>query len=170
MKYPARNLHTNAVSEIYIYIYYSIYKTTRFEYCLTQWISKLLGSSEIHWVRHYLVNFTFWVGIVNATVYKTKPFFTGLGFGKLSYFTSAVNYQSTSKLRLMLCFFSGKHCQNGFQSSPIVDRRLINCGIMMPYVDMNMVQNLFPNATAPSQLPDIFFNQYANYFICMDSS
>ena len=41
---------------------------------------------------------------------------------------------------------------------------------MTPYVDMNMVQNLFPNATAPSQLPDIFFNQYANYFICMDSS
>ena len=25
-------------------------------YCLTQWISKLPGSFEIHWVRQYLVN------------------------------------------------------------------------------------------------------------------
>ena len=27
------------------------------KYCLTQWISKLLGSFEIHWGRHYLANF-----------------------------------------------------------------------------------------------------------------
>ena len=29
---------------------------TRFMYCLTQWISKLLRSFEIHWVRQYLTN------------------------------------------------------------------------------------------------------------------
>ena len=27
------------------------------KYCLTQWISTLLGSFEIHWGRHYLANF-----------------------------------------------------------------------------------------------------------------
>ena len=31
-------------------------KTVFTMYCLTQWISKLLGSFEIHWVRQYLVN------------------------------------------------------------------------------------------------------------------
>ena len=33
------------------------------KYCLTQWISKLLGSFEIHWVRQYLINFTGLIGL-----------------------------------------------------------------------------------------------------------
>ena len=41
---------------------------------LTQWISKLPGSFEIHWVRQYLVNYTDLMGIVNAVVYKTANF------------------------------------------------------------------------------------------------
>ena len=35
------------------------------EYCLIQWISKLPGSFEIHWVRQYRVNFMGLAGIVN---------------------------------------------------------------------------------------------------------
>ena len=53
-------------------------KTTLTKYCLTQWISKL------HWVRQYLVNIMGLMDIVNATVYKTEPNFTGLGLGHLS--------------------------------------------------------------------------------------
>ena len=48
-------------------------KTTFTKHCLTQWISKLLRSFKIHWVRQWLVNFCGLVGIVNATVYNTKP-------------------------------------------------------------------------------------------------
>ena len=51
------------------------HKSTVTKYCLTQWISKLPGSFEIHWVRQYLVNYTGLAGIVNATVYKTEPIF-----------------------------------------------------------------------------------------------
>ena len=47
--------------------------------CLTQWISKFPGSFEIHWVRQYSVNITGFAGIVNPTVYKIEPNFTGLG-------------------------------------------------------------------------------------------
>ena len=47
-------------------------------------IKLLPGSFEIHWVKQYLVNVTSPVGVVNATVYKTEPIFTGLGHGKLS--------------------------------------------------------------------------------------
>ena len=36
------------------------YKTIFIKYCLTQWISKLPGSFEVHRVRQYLVNFTVW--------------------------------------------------------------------------------------------------------------
>ena len=36
------------------------------------------GCFEIHWVRHYLINLMGLVGIVNTTVYKTEPIFTGL--------------------------------------------------------------------------------------------
>ena len=57
-------------------------ETTFTKYCLTQWIPKLPGSIEIHWVRQYLVNFTGMVGILNKTVYKTEPIFTGLRHGK----------------------------------------------------------------------------------------
>ena len=64
-----------------IYMSFIRNKTT---YCLAQWISKLPGSFEIHWVRQYLVNFMGLEGIVNATVYKTGLIFTGLGHGKLS--------------------------------------------------------------------------------------
>ena len=54
--------------------------TTAFiKYCLTHWISKLLWSIEIHWVRLYLVNFTGLVGTVDAPVYKTEPIFISLG-------------------------------------------------------------------------------------------
>ena len=38
-----------------------------------------------HWVRQYLVDFTGLVGIVNATVYKIEPIFTGLGHGWIQY-------------------------------------------------------------------------------------
>ena len=41
------------------------------------------GSFEIHWGGQYLINFRDLAGIVNATVYKTEPIFTGLGHGKL---------------------------------------------------------------------------------------
>ena len=61
-------------------------KTTFTKYCLTLWISKLPGSIEIHGVRQYQVDFMALAGIVNATVYKTEPIFTGLGHGKLSWF------------------------------------------------------------------------------------
>ena len=47
-------------------------KATFIDYCLTQWISELPGSFEIHWVRQYLVNFMGLAGIVNAIVYKTE--------------------------------------------------------------------------------------------------
>ena len=56
-------------------------KTMFTEYCLTQWISKLPGSFEIHWV-----NFTGVVGLVNAIIYKTELIFSGIGHGKFSIF------------------------------------------------------------------------------------
>ena len=58
-------------------------KTIFTQYCLTLWISKLPGSFEIHWARQYLVNFMALAGIINTTVYKTKPIITGLEHGKL---------------------------------------------------------------------------------------
>ena len=61
------------------------------KYCLTQRISKLPRSFEIHWVRQYLVNCLGLMGIVNATVYKTELIFTGLGLGKLSYFLTLIS-------------------------------------------------------------------------------
>ena len=60
-------------------------KTTFIKYCLTQWISKLPRSFEIHWVRQYLVHFTGLLCMANATVYMNDPIFTGLRHGKLSY-------------------------------------------------------------------------------------
>ena len=60
-------------------------KTTFTKYCLIQWISKLLGSFEIHGVRQYLANFMGLAGIVNTTVYKAAPILTGLRHGKLSW-------------------------------------------------------------------------------------
>ena len=63
-------------------------KTTFTKYCITQWISKLPRSFEIKWLllMQHLANFTGVEGIVNATVYKTEPIFTGLRHGTLSYF------------------------------------------------------------------------------------
>ena len=58
-------------------------KTTFTKYCITQWISKLRGSFEIHWVRQYLLDFMGLVEIVNAIVYKNEPIVTGLGHRKL---------------------------------------------------------------------------------------
>ena len=52
-------------------------------YCPTQWISKLPGSFEIHWVKQYPVNVTGLADKVNAIVYKTEPIFTGLKYGEL---------------------------------------------------------------------------------------
>ena len=49
----------------------------------------LLGSFEIHWVRQYQVNFMGQASIVNTTVYKTEPIFTGLRHGKLFWFLAA---------------------------------------------------------------------------------
>ena len=43
------------------------------KYCPTPWISKLLRSFEIHWVRQYLVNPKSLAGIVDVTIYKTMP-------------------------------------------------------------------------------------------------
>ena len=37
------------------WVYYAHQTREISRYCLTQWISKLPGSFEIHWVRHYLV-------------------------------------------------------------------------------------------------------------------
>ena len=68
-----------------LYRYFIPNKTTFTKYCLTQWISKLPGSFEFHWVRQSVENFTGLVGIINAPVYKTEPIFTGLGHGQWSY-------------------------------------------------------------------------------------
>ena len=66
-------------------VYKSIQIETTFpKYCLTQWISKLPRSFEIHWVRQYLVNFTGLAGIVHAIVYKTESFFSSFRHGTLS--------------------------------------------------------------------------------------
>ena len=69
--------------------------TTFTRYCLTQWISKLRKSFEIHWVGQYLTNFTDLACIANITVYKTEPVFTGLGHGNLSQFLTL----------MMMCLF-----------------------------------------------------------------
>ena len=45
-----------------------------------------IGSFEIHWVKQYLVSFTGLADIINATVYKTELIFTGLWYGKWSWF------------------------------------------------------------------------------------
>ena len=58
--------------------------TTFTKYCLTQWISKPPGSFEIHRVRHHQKNFTGFAGTLNATVYKTKPIYTGFRYWKLT--------------------------------------------------------------------------------------
>ena len=44
-------------------------RSTFTKYCLTQCISKLPGSFEIHWVRQYLVNFAGLAGIVNTNIW-----------------------------------------------------------------------------------------------------
>ena len=67
-------------------------KTAFTKYCLTQWIPKLIGSFEIHWVRQCLINFTGMAGKVNDAVDKTEPIVTGLGYGKLSYFLTLLYY------------------------------------------------------------------------------
>ena len=74
----------------YVYRSFVWNKTTFIKYCLTQWNSKLPRSFEIHKVRQYLFDFMGLVGRVNATVYKTKPIFTGLRHGKLSWFFATV--------------------------------------------------------------------------------
>ena len=78
---------TGPLFEIKLHVY------TR--YCLTQRISKLCESFEIHWVRQYLTNFTDMACIANITVYKSEPVFTGLGHGNLSEFLT---------LLIVICF------------------------------------------------------------------
>ena len=75
-------LRFTIISDVYRSLIWN--KTTFTKHCLTQWISKLLRSFEIHRVRLYLVNFTSVAGMVNATVYKTETIFTGLRHGTLS--------------------------------------------------------------------------------------
>ena len=58
-------------------------KTTLTKCCLTQLISKLIGSFEIHWVKQYMIKFKGLADISNPTVYKTEQFSTGLGHDKL---------------------------------------------------------------------------------------
>ena len=58
-------------------------KNTFIRYCLTQWITKLLGS---HWVWQYLVNFTGLAGIANKTIYKTDQFSQGSGISHCPHF------------------------------------------------------------------------------------
>ena len=65
-------------------------KTTLTKYCLTQWIPKLPGIFENHWVRQYLVNFTGLVGKVNITVYNTEPISQVLGMANCPNFEHCV--------------------------------------------------------------------------------
>ena len=85
-------------------------KTTFTKYCLTQWISKLHRSFEIHWVRQYLMNFTGLVGTVNTTVYKTEPILTGLGHGKLSWFSTLSLHFSIQYHIILHCFIMTPDC------------------------------------------------------------
>ena len=55
-------------------------------YCLTQRISKLPGSFEIHWVRQYLVNFTALVGIVMQLFTRPSQFSQFSGTADCPYF------------------------------------------------------------------------------------
>ena len=68
---PFRCLH--AINSKYYYIYQALSYSVGFK-----------APFEIHWVRPYLENFTGVADIVNATVLKTAPTFTGLGHSKLS--------------------------------------------------------------------------------------
>ena len=65
-----------------VYRFFIPNKTTFTKCCLTQWIWKL-PSFEVHQLWQCLANFTGLAGIVNATVYKIEPIFTGLRDGKL---------------------------------------------------------------------------------------
>ena len=51
------------------------FKQSYFYQVLSQWISKLPGSLEIHWVKQHLVNFMSLAGKVNTTFHKTEPIF-----------------------------------------------------------------------------------------------
>ena len=42
------------------------------EYCLTQWISKLPESFEIHWVRQYLVNVVLFMNKVPVNIWNGR--------------------------------------------------------------------------------------------------
>ena len=66
-------------------------KTTLTKYCLTQWISKLLWSFEVHWVRQYLVNFMGLAGIIKAI------------------FTDQVNFHRFQAWQNILIFQHGTH-------------------------------------------------------------
>ena len=88
VKNSEKYLQVQCTSQFWAYGFSDVYrsfmsnKTTFTKYFLIQLISKLLGSFEIYWVRQCLVNFTGLAGIMNETVYKTEPIFTGLGHSK----------------------------------------------------------------------------------------
>ena len=64
-------LSFKVISDVYMSLIPNTCITTFTKYFL------LPRSFEIHWVRQYLVNFMVLVGIVNATVYRAEPIFTG---------------------------------------------------------------------------------------------
>ena len=62
-------------AERYGHFGFFIPSTTNFtKYGITQWISQLHGSFEIHSVRQNPVHYMGLVGIVDTTVYKTDQF------------------------------------------------------------------------------------------------
>ena len=68
-------------------------------------VVKQIQSNPILWVWQYLVNFTGLAGIVNATVYKTEPIFTGLRHGKLSSFLT-LQYGGVVSIQYMYIGYS----------------------------------------------------------------
>ena len=81
-------------------------RNTSIWYCFTQWITKLPGSFEIHWVRQYLVNFLGLAGMINLNVYKAGPMFMGLGHSKLSWFLTLHHCNAACPLSYNICSLS----------------------------------------------------------------
>ena len=91
-------------------------KTTFTTHCLSQWISKLQGSFEIHWVRQYLAKCMCLVGIVNTTVYKTANFQRSIAWQIVLIFktdtTSIVTknrFYTTKYKSIKKCTLTGNH-------------------------------------------------------------
>ena len=73
-------------------VYYACQAATSIKFtrcCLTQWISKLLGSFEIHWVRQYFINVVLF-GIRDLltsemTIKFESNLYVGQGWGQVKY-------------------------------------------------------------------------------------